>query len=197
MSISGAPNASLKADRKLSQNMNDVKLRRMLDENKPGAYDKIADGLDTQQDFRATFDLVDATRGSKTAPVTAAGNNRWGGKGILPNVVEAAGQAGTATAAGGIPGGITSVGAQVGAAGFRKLLQKITGVNPKVIAKAGDLLSTMGPGALRSVDTIAAVLKARGVAEREAKLIAGAVQQLLQNSAVPTSAALDVGGAGR
>ena len=85
----------------------------------------------------------------------------------------------------------------MGAAGFRKLLQKITGVNPKVIAKAGDLLSTMGPGALRSVDTIAAVLKARGVAEREAKLIAGAVQQLLQNSAVPTSAALDVGGAGR
>ena len=197
MSISGAPNASLKADRKLSQNMNDVKLRRMLDENKPGAYDKIADGLDTQQDFRATFDLVDATRGSKTAPVTAAGNNRWGGKGILPNVVEAAGQAGTATAAGGIPGGITSVGAQVGAAGFRKLLQKITGVNPKVIAKAGDLLSTMGPEALRSVDTIAAVLKARGVAEREAKLIASGVQQLLKSAAVPTSAALDVGGAGR
>jgi hypothetical protein len=129
--------------------------------------------------------------------VTAAGNNRWGGKGILPNVVEATGKAATAGAAGGPQAAIASVIAQGGAAGFRRLLQKVTGVNPKVIAKAGDLLSTMGPGALQSVDTIAAVLKARGVAEREAKLIASGVQQLLKSAAVPTSAALDVGGAGR
>lgn len=197
MGMSGRPNPGQRADRKLSQNMNDLKVGRMLNENKPGSYQKLADALDAEQTFRETFDLVDATRGSKTAPMTATANNRWGGKGILPNVVEAAGQAGTATAAGGVPGGIMSVAAQTGAAGFRRLLQKVTGVNPKVIARAGDMLSTMGPEALQSVDTIAAVLKARGIAEKEAKLIAGAVQQVLRAGAVPTSAALNVGGAGR
>ena len=197
MKTTGRPNPGQRADRLLSQNMNDQKVGTMLNERKPGSYQKLADALETEQTMRETFDLVDATRGTKTAPLRTAAQNRWGTKGILPNLVEATGQAATAGAAGGAGAAVASVAAQGTAAGFRKLLQKITGVNPKVIAKAGDLLSTMGPEALQSVDTIAAVLKARGVAEREAKLIAGAVQQLLQNSAVPTSAALDVGGAGR
>lgn len=197
--VSGVPNAGLKAERRLSQNMNDLKVGPMIDEVRPGGFQRLRDGLDAEQTMRETNDLVQATRGSRTAPVGAAAERRWskGGGGILEGLRDALAQASTAGAAGGPGAAVASAVAQGTAAGFRKLLQRVTGVNPKVIARAGDMLSTMGPDALQSVDTIAAVLKARGIADKEAKLIAGAVQQVIRSSNVPASAAIRGGGGGR
>lgn len=200
MSMSGRPNPGQRAERKLSQNMNDKKVGRMLNENKPGSYQKLADALDAEQTMRETNDLVQATRGSRTAPVSAAADRRWGrgGGGILPGLTEAAGQAATATAAGGPAAGLFSIAAQGASAGFRKAMQKMTGVNPKVIAEAGDILSRMGPEALRSVDDISAVLQTRGIAQMEADLIARGVQRLMKGSVAPiTGVRSSNGGGGR
>lgn len=200
MSMSGRPNPGQRAERKLSQNMNDKKVGPMLEARKPGSYQKLRDALDAEQTMRETNDLVQATRGSRTAPVSAAADRRWGrgGGGILPGLTEAVGQAGTATAAGGPAAGLFSLAAQGTSAGFRKALQKMTGVNSKVVAEAGDILSRMGPEAMRSVQQIETVLKSRGISADQAKVIANGVQRLIKGSVyVNATTGPTSGGVGR
>ena len=182
--VSGAPNAGLKAERRLSQNMNDLKVGPMIDEIRPGGFQRLRDALDAEQTMRETNDLVQATRGSRTAPVGQAAERRWGrgGSGILEGLRDAAGQAATAAAAGGVPGAIGSVIAQGASAGFQRALRAMTGVNPRVIAEAGDILSRMGPEAIRSIDQIEQVLAARGISADQARAIAGGVRRLIKGS---------------
>ncbi|MEY2654462.1 MAG: hypothetical protein RLZZ524_1490, partial [Pseudomonadota bacterium] len=182
--VSGAPNAGLKAERRLSQNMNELKVGPMIEEVRPGGFQRLRDGLDAEQTMRETNDLVQATRGSRTAPVGAAASRRWGtgGGGILDGLRDAAAQAATATAAGGPVAGIGSVIAQGASASFQRAIRAMTGVNPRVIAEAGDILSRMGPDAIRSVDQIEQVLRARGISADQARAIAGGVQRLIKGS---------------
>jgi hypothetical protein len=177
MQTTGKPNPGQRAERILSQNMNDKKVGPMIEARKPGGYQALKGSLEGEQSMRETYDMIAATRGTKTAPVQLAAARRWGkdGAGILPNLVEGAGQAATATAAGGPWFGAASVGAQTAAGTFKYLLSRISNVNPKVVAEAGDILSRMGPEALQSVDTIEKVLKSRGITKSEAAAIAKVV----------------------
>ena len=180
--VSGAPNAGLKAERRLSQNMNDLKVGPMIEETRPGGFQRLRDGLDAEQTMRETNDLVQATRGSRTAPVGAAADRRWGrgAGGILDGLTQAAGQAATAGAAGGPVAAIGSVIAQGASAGFQRALRAMTGVNPRVITEAGDILSRMGPDAIRSIDQIEQVLRSRGISADQARAIAGGVRRLIK-----------------
>jgi hypothetical protein len=78
--------------------------------------------------------------------------------------------------------GIGSVIAQGASASFQRAIRAMTGVNPRVIAEAGDILSRMGPDAIRSVDQIEQVLRARGISADQARAIAGGVQRLIKGS---------------
>lgn len=177
MQTTGRPNPGQRADRILSQNMNDQKVGPMIEARKPGGYQALKDSLEGEQTMRETNDMVQATRGTKTAPVQLAASRRWGkdGAGILPGLVEGAGQAATAGAAGGLWGAVASIGAQGAAGAFNKLLKSVSNVNPKVVAEAGDILSQMGPEALRSVNTIQNVLISRGATKKEAETLAKVV----------------------
>lgn len=74
----------------------------------------------------------------------------------------------------------------------------MTGVNSKVVAEAGDILSRMGPEAMRSVQQIETVLKSRGISADQAKVIANGVQRLIKGSVyVNATTGPTSGGVGR
>lgn len=172
MQTTGKPNAGLRADRILSQNMNDQKVGPMLDARKPGTFKKVKGKLEGMQNERETYDLVAATRGSRTAPVTQVANRRWGTN-MEPTdgVTGMLGNAATAGAAGGPEAFIGSLGLQSASKIGKGILSRLSGPNGAVISAAGDLLSREGPEARNTIRLIIQMLKQQGKTQKQAEKI--------------------------
>lgn len=172
MKTTGRPNPGQRADRLLSQSMNDKKVGTMLDESKPGALKKVKGKLEGMQNERETYDLVAATRGSRTAPVTQVANRRWGTN-LEPNdgLTGMLGNAATAGAAGGAEAFIGSLGLQGASKIGKGILSRLGGPNGAVISAAGDLLSREGPEARNTIRLIIKMLRDQGKTQKQAEAI--------------------------
>jgi hypothetical protein len=142
-------------DRVLQRNMNDQKVSRLIEDPTKGA--KLRDTLDNEMTFLETDNLVNPSRGSRTATIGEAAGRRWGGRGAGRSATT---EIGAGAAAGSIVGG--PAGAAVGAAAglgsvVRDKVASILGsTSPKLIRATADKLTRQGPQRDMLIDRIIA-----------------------------------------
>lgn len=146
-------NAGARAERILGRNMNQEKVGNFTT---PERADKLAQTLDNEATFTDTSNLAEATRQSRTAPVSGAAQKFWGvAGGADPSMVaDAAAGAGVGFAIGG-PHGAMLGGAAAFAGRLRQMIANaLSSKNSDLINTTADLLTRQGKARDALIDDI-------------------------------------------
>lgn len=136
-------NAGTRAERILGRNMNQEKMGNFTT---PQLADKLTQTLDNEATFTDTSNLAEATRQSRTAPVSGAAQKFWGvAGGAEPSMVaDAAAGAGVGFAIGGPHGAMIGGGGAIAGRLRQMIANALSSKNSDLINATADLLTRQG-----------------------------------------------------